>query len=237
MLETFKIAIDVPAGAGKTSVAKALSYKLGFKYIDTGAMYRMIALGLKNAGINPFVLDSESLKNELNKFNLDLYQSGLDNRYILNETDVTDKIRTEEISQLASKVSAIQLVRTHLLEAQQSMAASSNCIMEGRDIGTVVLPDAQLKIFLTADVESRAIRRCNDILTKDPTQSLSLQLHQEILRALKERDKRDMSRDAAPLKPAEDSIWLDDTHLTFDQTVEIIYALAVKRFEESSWKK
>ena len=189
---SFNIAIDGPAGAGKSTIAKLAAKELGFIYVDTGAMYRTIALGLL--------------------------------RMLLNGENVTGLIRTEEVSRMASISSAKPAVREKLLLMQRSLAASRDVIMDGRDIGTRILPQAQLKIYLTASTRARAERRYLELRQKGEACSL-----EEIEKDMKERDYRDMHRETAPLKQARDAVLVDTSHMTIQEVVERIVALARER--------
>lgn len=200
------IAIDGPAGAGKSSIAKAVAHEKGYIYVDTGALYRSIALfALENS------LEGENLVNSLDKINLSLEFIDGSQHVIMNNNDISDKIRTPEVSMNASKVSAIPDVRKFLFGLQKKIAAENNIIMDGRDIGTVVLPDADLKVFLTASAEERANRRYREIKDMDGV------TYEQVLEDIKKRDYSDMHRDIAPLKQAEDAVLLDTTGMTVDE--------------------
>lgn len=200
------IAIDGPAGAGKSSIAKAVAHEKGYIYVDTGALYRSIALfALENS------LEGENLVNSLDKINLSLEFIDGSQHVIMNNNDISDKIRTPEVSMNASKVSAIPEVRKFLFGLQKKISAENNIIMDGRDIGTVVLPDADLKVFLTASAEERANRRYREIKDMDGV------TYEQVLEDIKKRDYSDMHRDIAPLKQAEDAVLLDTTGMTVDE--------------------
>lgn len=200
------IAIDGPAGAGKSSIAKAVAHEKGYIYVDTGALYRSIALfALENS------LEGESLVNSLDRIHLSLEFIDGSQHVIMNNNDISDKIRTPEVSMNASKVSAIPEVRKFLFGLQKKIAAENNIIMDGRDIGTVVLPDADLKVFLTASAEERANRRYREIKDMDGV------TYEQVLEDIKKRDYSDMHRDIAPLKQAEDAVLLDTTGMTVDE--------------------
>ena len=200
------IAIDGPAGAGKSSIAKAVAHEKGYIYVDTGALYRSIALfALENS------LEGESLVNSLDKINLSLEFIDGSQHVIMNNNDISDKIRTPEVSMNASKLSAIPEVRKFLFGLQKKIAAENNIIMDGRDIGTVVLPDADLKVFLTASAEERANRRYREIKDMDGV------TYEQVLEDIKKRDYSDMHRDIAPLKQAEDAVLLDTTGMTVNE--------------------
>lgn len=199
------VAIDGPAGAGKSSIAKATAAEIGFIYVDTGALYRSVALFALENG-----LDSDDLVKSLDKINVSLEFIDGSQHVILNGADVSDKIRTAEVSMSASKVSAIPAVREFLFGLQKKIAAENNIIMDGRDIGTVVLPDADLKVFLTASAEERANRRFKEMNDPEIT-------YEQVLEDIKQRDYNDMHRDIAPLKQAEDAVLLDTTGMTIEE--------------------
>lgn len=211
MEKKLSIAIDGPAGAGKTTQAKAVAKVLGFTYVDTGAMYRTLALYMKEAGKTmgevPAALKDVEMRIVREK-------SG-DQKMFLGTRDVTGLIRTPEISKLASDISAIPAVREYLLETQRQLARENNVVMEGRDIGTVILPDATLKVFLTADLDARAWRRGRQM---EPGTYLLSRLAEEI----KARDENDSKRAEAPLTKAEDAYFLDCSRLTIKETTEAI---------------
>ena len=206
------IAIDGPSGAGKSTVAKALAARLNFIYVDTGALYRTVGLYMCRAGIS--TEDSRGFIDNLDKVKVDFrYADGEQRMYLCGE-DVTDKIRTPLISKYASVVSAVPQVRAFLLQMQKEIAGTNNVIMDGRDIGTVILPNAQVKIFLTASAEARARRRVAQLAEKGETVS-----YEDILASICERDARDSGRDVAPLKAAEDAVLLDTSDLTLEESV------------------
>ena len=207
------IAIDGPAGAGKSSIARAVAEEIGYIYVDTGALYRSIALySIENK------LDNESLVNSLDKINIRLEFIDKCQHVFLNDNDVSDKIRTPEVSMGASKVSAIPEVREFLFGLQKKIAAENNIIMDGRDIGTVVLPDADLKVFLTASAEERANRRFKEMIDS----SIS---YEQVLEEIKQRDYNDTHRDVAPLRQAEDAVLLDTTGMTIEEVKQKLKAL------------
>ncbi len=204
---SINIAIDGPAGAGKSSIAKAVAAQIGYIYVDTGALYRSIALyALENN------LDNDALVNSLDKINVSLEFIDKAQHVILNGNDVSDKIRTADVSMNASRVSAIPAVREFLFGLQKKIAAENNIIMDGRDIGTVVLPNADLKVFLTASAEERANRRFKEMTDSDIT-------YEQVLEDIKQRDYNDMHRDIAPLKQADDAVLLDTTGMTIDEVI------------------
>lgn len=211
----FAVAIDGPSGAGKSSIAKAVSSELGFIYVDTGALYRTVGLYLIKNNIDP--ADESAVSGELHNIHVEMKHSESGQKMYLNGEDVTDEIRTQEVSNAASVSSVLPPVRQFLFGLQTEMAEKYNVIMDGRDIGTVVLPNAQVKIFLTASVEERAKRRCAQ------NEKLGISADYEtILEEIKERDYRDSHREVAPLKPSEESIVVDSTENTIDETIKII---------------
>lgn len=213
------IAIDGPAGAGKSTIAKAVAKQLEYIYADTGALYRSIALNAINSGTNT---DNEAEINELlSNTKVEIKFIDGEQRVFLNSQDVSDKIRTTEVSMMASKVSAIAAVRDFLLELQRGLARENNVIMDGRDIGTVVLPQAQVKIFLTASAQCRAKRRYKDYLAAGNTK----ESYEQILADIQQRDYNDSHRAVAPLKPAEDSVIVDTSDDTLEQSIEKITAV------------
>lgn len=210
------IALDGPAGAGKSSIAKRAAKALGYIYVDTGALYRTIGLAAMRAGVEPQPSDEvDSLLSRIT-VSLEFNEQG-EQVVLLDGEDVSSVIRTPEASMMASKISAVPSVRAYLLDLQRDMAKTHNVIMDGRDIGTVVLPDAKVKIFLTASPEARAERRYKELVEKGTDTT-----YEEVLRDVKERDYNDSHRAIAPLKPAEDSILVDTTELDFEQSVEAI---------------
>ena len=217
-MSVFRIAIDGPSGAGKSTVAKAVAKKLGFVQVDTGAMYRSVGLYIYRKGLQPD--DAESVVPQLENINIDLGFSEEGQRIYLNGEDVSEKIRQNEISAYASKVSAIPAVRAFLLEMQRKLAAEHSVVMDGRDIGTVVLPDAELKIFQTASVNERAKRRYLELTEKGQTVDL-----ETIKKEIEERDYNDSHRAAAPCIPADDAVIIDNSNITIEENVAIIAAL------------
>lgn len=218
------IAIDGPAGAGKSSIAKAVSKKLGFIYVDTGALYRTVALTMINSGISPD--DKAAVEKRLSELDCGYFAI----RYIDGEQhvfagseDVSGSIRTPEVSMGASKVSAYPAVRTFLFELQQKIARENNIIMDGRDIGTVVLPNADLKIYLTASAEERAKRRLRELAEKTDCPT-----YEQVLADIKQRDYNDMHRDIAPLKQAEDAVLADTSDLDLEGSIQLILDLVHK---------
>lgn len=206
------IAIDGPSGAGKSTIAKALAESLGFIYVDTGAIYRTVGLYMEQHGVS--TEDTEGIIRNLPDVRFELkYEDGTQKMY-LGDEDVSDRIRTPLIAKYASVVSAVPAVRAFLLETQKKLARENNVIMDGRDIGTVILPNADVKIFLTASAEARAKRRVAQLAEKGEVVSFA-----EILASIEERDARDSGRDVAPLKPAEDAVTLDTSDYTLEESI------------------
>lgn len=220
-MKTHSIAIDGPAGAGKSSVAREVASQLGFVYVDTGALYRAIALfSTEYPSVQQFLANLES------DCHLELKYFGGTQCIFLNGENVTDKLRTTEITMKASELSALPQVRAFLLETQKDIAKAYNVIMDGRDIGTVVLPDADLKIYLTASAEERASRRYLELEDKPDAPS-----YEQILADIQQRDYNDMHRAIAPLQQAKDAILLDSTNMGFHEVCEEILSLAEKHLE------
>lgn len=230
MKKNFNIAIDGPAGAGKSTIAKAVAKKLGFIYVDTGAMYRALALYFLRQGINPEKEDEISTACR----DVDVtirYENGVQ-QVILNGEDVSGLIRTEEVGNMASATSIYRPVREKLLDLQRNLAASANVIMDGRDIGTCVLPGADAKIYLTASSSVRAKRRYKELTEKGVVCNLE-EIEQDII----ERDQRDMNRDIAPLKQAQDAVLVDGSYMNIDQVIDAIIQVAVSRgLSVAGWK-
>lgn len=209
------VALDGPSGAGKSTIAKAVAKKLEYVYVDTGALYRTIAYYVISNGFD--AKDENAVVSCLDKINVKLEYIGGAQHVMLNGEDVSDKIRTPEISMGASAVSAIPKVREFLFDLQQDIAKHNNIIMDGRDIGTVVLPNAQVKIFLTATAEERANRRFKELQEKgDPS------TYEQVLEDIKQRDYNDTHRDIAPLKKADDAVEVDSTKMTLDEVIDAI---------------
>ena len=219
------VAIDGPSGAGKSSIARSAAQELGFVYVDTGAIYRTVSLYIFDRGIDP--ADRAAIIAALPEIHIDLRygDSGLQ-RMFLNGEDVTERIRLPEISMFTSTVSGIPEVRAFLMAMQRSLARERSVIMDGRDIGTVVLPEAQVKIFLTASPEDRARRRWEELRERGTEKT-----YEDILREVEERDYNDTHRAAAPLRPAEDAVCLDTTGCTFRQSRERILAIIRRHME------
>ncbi len=223
------IAIDGPAGAGKSTIAKTVSKQLSYIYVDTGALYRSIALNVISNNID--ILNETQVENLLEDTKIEIKFIDSEQKVFLNGKDVSDKIRTSEVSMMASKVSALPVVRAFLLDLQRNIAKENNVIMDGRDIGTVVLPDAQVKIFLTASPECRAKRRYNDYLAMNKEED-----YNKILQDIIERDYNDSHRKIAPLKPAEDSVTIDTSDDTLEQSVERIIEIVKQKINNQEIK-
>ncbi len=216
------IAIDGPAGAGKSTIAKIASSSLGFIYVDTGALYRTVGLNALRLGKD--TKNAEEVVPTLNGLEVSLRFVDGEQRVFLGEEDVSSAIRQNEVSMAASNVSAIPAVREFLFGLQRDIAKKNNCVMDGRDIGTVVLPDAQIKIYLTASAEARADRRFKELTEKG--QSVD---YETILKEIKERDYQDMNREIAPLKRADDAVLVDTTELTLEESIECMINVIKER--------
>jgi cytidylate kinase len=210
------ITIDGPAGAGKTTVSRTLADRLGYRYIDTGALYRAVALAVKTGGIDPE--NDADLKRLCTDLKLVFIPQKEGLGLLLNGEDITGRIRTAEITMLASAISARQVVRECLLELQRNMGKEKGAVFEGRDMGTVVFPQADLKFFLIASSQTRALRRYDEIKSK------SSQTLEEVSLDIRRRDQDDSTRDLAPLKPASDAIMVDSTDLSVSEVVELMVA-------------
>lgn len=220
--KSFNIAIDGPAGAGKSTIAKLVARRLNFIYVDTGAMYRSMALYFLRKGIP--AEDEAAVSAASREADITIrYEDGAQ-QVFLNGENVSGLIRTEEVGNMASATSVYPAVRAHLLDLQRQLAAGSDVIMDGRDIGTCILPDADAKIFLTASPKVRAMRRYKELVEKGERCNLE-EIEQDII----ERDQRDMNREIAPLKQAEDAVLVDGSDMTIDQVVETIIQTAVSR--------
>lgn len=218
-MKTINIAIDGPAGAGKSTIAKMVSAEMGYIYVDTGAMYRAVALYLTENNI-----PDEEIEKYIGGADVSLKFINGAQRVYLGDRDVSELIRTPEMSMAASRTSAIPAVRARLFDLQQKLARENNIIMDGRDIGTVVLPNADVKIFLTASAEERAKRRHKELSVKPDCPS-----YEEILKDIIQRDYNDMNRETAPLKQAEDAVLVDTTELTLEQSAARIAEIIKER--------
>lgn len=218
MDKLFSVAIDGPAGAGKSTIAKAAAKAMGFVYLDTGAIYRTVAWHITMLGIGP--KDTDHVPALLNDANIEIKFLEDDQHMILNGKDVTGEIRTPEIGACAAQVAAQPAVRSFLLDLQRNLAKTHSIIMDGRDIGTVVLPKASLKIYLTASPEIRAQRRYEEYLQKGQKA-----VYEEVLEDQKKRDYEDMHRKIAPLQQAKDAVLLDTTELSLEEAIKAVVTL------------
>ena len=223
MAKHYSIAIDGPAGAGKSTIARRLAKEMGYYYVDTGAIYRAVAYFMDLLGVSPKDVDGvERYIDELT-INIEYDEEGKQHM-LMNGMDVTDDIRTQDISQKASLVSAHKVVRDVLLDMQRQVAREHNVIMDGRDIGTVVLPKADVKIFLTASVEIRAKRRYDELIAKGQKTTLA-----QVIKDVEQRDYQDTHREIAPLKQAKDAVLLDTSDLDIDGVVAAIQNIAQEK--------
>lgn len=214
----YNVAIDGPAGAGKSTIAKLVAKEKGFIYVDTGAMYRAMAIHFIKKGIKPE--ETEKIIEGCKDAEVSIgYENGVQQIY-LNGENVTADLREEAVGNMASKSSAVPEVREKLLDLQRGLAQTKDVVMDGRDIGTNILPNADVKIYLTASVECRAMRRYKELLEKGADCDLT-----EISKDIEERDYRDMHRETAPLKQAEDAVLIDSSHMTIDEVVAEIVGL------------
>ena len=222
MKKTYNIAIDGPAGAGKSTIARLAAGQLGFIYVDTGAMYRAMGLYFLRRGAN--LADEEAVGAACRDIHVEIRYEAGEQQVLLNGENVTGQIRTDQVGNAASAISKYPAVRAALLELQRSLARTNSVIMDGRDIGTLVLPDADLKIYLTASTAVRAMRRYKEFLEKGVDCTLE-SVEQDVIR----RDEQDMNRATAPLKQAEDAVYLDASDMNISQVVEKILSLARER--------
>ena len=223
MAKTYSIAIDGPAGAGKSTIARRLAKELGFYYVDTGAIYRTVAYFMDLLGISP--KDVDGVERYIDELTISIeYDEEGAQHMIMNGMDVSNDIRTQDISQKASLVSAHSVVRDVLLDMQRDVAKKHNVIMDGRDIGTVVLPKANVKIFLTADPEVRAKRRYDELIAKGQKANLP-----QILKEIQQRDHQDMNRPIAPLKQAKDAVLVDTSGLDIEGVVDAIKTIVKEK--------
>ncbi len=222
MINTKAVAIDGPSGAGKSTIARAIAKELGYIYVDTGALYRAIGLYALTCGTD--TRNTEQVVPLLKRIDVTLRFVKGEQRVILNGEDVSQRIRENAVSMAASNVSAIPEVRAFLFDLQRSIAAANNVIMDGRDIGTVVLPGADVKVFLTATPEDRAKRRCEELALKG-----ELIDYRTVLNEIKERDYNDSHREVAPLKKADDAVTVDTTGYALEQSIAELTALIKTR--------
>lgn len=219
----YAIAIDGPSGAGKSSLARAAAKSFGFIYVDTGAIYRTVGLAAHRRGLDTH--SEAAVAAILPELEISMrYNDAGEQRMFLNGEDVSAEIRLPEISLCASDISALPVVRAYLLEMQRRMAREHSVIMDGRDIGTVVLPQAELKIFLTASAEARALRRQRELAQKGTPESF-----EEVLRGIQYRDEQDTSRAAAPLKRAEDAVLVDTSDIDFDASLALLESIVEQK--------
>ena len=221
-MKTFNIAIDGPAGAGKSTVARRVAKELSFVYVDTGAMYRAIGLFMIQKNVD--VSDEPQVKDALKEVHISIAYDHGEQQVLLNGKNVSTMIREEKVGNMASRVSAISSVREKLLDLQKNLASEHDVVMDGRDIGTHILPMAQLKIYLTASADTRAKRRFDELTAKGTNCDLC-----EIKADIEKRDEQDMNRAIAPLRQAEDAVYLDSSDMTIDQVTSKIVALAKER--------
>ena len=211
--EIINVAVDGPAGAGKSTVSRAAAKAMGYIYVDTGALYRAVGVNALRNGID--TKDRQAVAESLSDISVNLVFENGEQKVLLNGEDVSAEIRTPDASMAASDVSAVPKVRDFLFDLQRSIASNNNCIMDGRDIGTVVLPNAKVKVFLTASPEERAMRRFRELSEKGSTVK-----YEEVLEDLIKRDYNDSHREVAPLKQADDAVLLDTTGMTLEQSVK-----------------
>ena len=223
MAKNISVAIDGPAGAGKSTIARRLARELGYRYVDTGAIYRTVAYFMDLWGVSP--KDVDGVTRYIDELTVEIeYDDDGIQHMIMNGMDVTEDIRSQEISQKASLISAHAVVREMLLDMQREMARRYNVIMDGRDIGTVVLPKATVKIFLTASPEVRAQRRTDELLAKGQKAN-----YETVLKEIRQRDYQDSHREIAPLKMARDSVKVDTSDMNLEQAVETIRQIVAKK--------
>lgn len=220
------VAIDGPSGAGKSTLAKRLARELEFVYLDTGAMYRALALKVLRQGID--LADDARLVELVGATGIDLRERNGKLEVLLDGDDVAAEIRTPEVSQMASKVSALRVVRARMLELQREMGRRGNVVAEGRDIGTVIFPGAEVKIFLDASVSERARRRCDELTASGRAVDL-----EQTQREIEERDRRDSERDVAPLRKAEDAMMIDSSRVSADEVAARVLAHIQKKLKEN----
>ncbi len=216
------IAIDGPAGAGKSTIAKAVAKKLGFIYVDTGAMYRAMAIHFIRNGIR--AEETEKIEAACDSVAVTIHYANQEQQVLLNGENVTGQLRTEEVGKMASASSVVPKVRMKLVELQRELATTTCVVMDGRDIGTYVLPNAQVKIYMTAGIHERAVRRYEELKAKGIESNL-----EEIEKDIAERDYRDMNREFAPLRQAEDAILLDTSSMSIDEVVKTVERIVAEK--------
>ena len=216
------IAIDGPAGAGKSTIAKAVAKKLGFIYVDTGAMYRAMAIHFIRNGIR--AEETEKIEAACDSVTVTIHYANQEQQVLLNGENVTGQLRTEEVGKMASASSVVPKVRMKLVELQRELATTTCVVMDGRDIGTYVLPNAQVKIYMTAGIHERAVRRYEELKAKGIESNL-----EEIEKDIAERDYRDMNREFAPLRQAEDAILLDTSSMSIDEVVKTVECIVAEK--------
>lgn len=217
---SYNIAIDGPAGAGKSTIAKKVAEKLGFIYVDTGAMYRAIAIYFVDNNVD--ITDSDAIVNACNNIDISIAYDGGAQQVYLNGTNVTPRLRDEAVGNMASTCAKFPVVREKLVKLQQKLADKEDVVMDGRDIGSVVLPKADVKVYLTASSKERAKRRYLELTTKGDSCNIET-IEEEIIK----RDKQDMEREVSPLKQAEDAVLIDSSNLTIDEVIEKIIDLMI----------
>lgn len=222
---SFNVAIDGPAGAGKSTIAKAVAKKLNLIYVDTGAMYRAMALYMLRSGVQPD--DTAAVIENCGRADITIQYENGEQVVLLNGANVNPYLRTEEVGNATSVISTIPQVREKMVDLQHSLAASSDCIMDGRDIGTCVLPNAQLKVYLTADSAVRAKRRYDELVAKNQFCELD-----KIQADIEERDYRDMHRETSPLRQAEDAVLVDTSSMTVQEVIDHLTRLCLERRDE-----
>ncbi len=220
--KAFAIAIDGPAGAGKSTIAKAVAKKLGFIYVDTGAMYRAMAIHFIRNGI--LAEETEKIEAACDSVSVTIRYENQEQQVFLNGENVTGQLRTEEVGKMASASSVVPKVRMKLVELQRALAATACVVMDGRDIGTYVLPDAQVKIYMTAGIHERAVRRYEELKAKGIESNL-----EAIEKDIAERDHRDMNREFAPLRQAEDAILLDTSSMSIEEVTEAVERMVTEK--------
>ena len=221
---SFNVAIDGPAGAGKSTIARAVAKQLNYIYVDTGAMYRAMALYMLRSGVEPG--DTAAVVGNCDRVDITIRYENGEQVVFLNGANVNPYLRTEEVGNATSMISTIPQVREKMVELQRSLAASSDCIMDGRDIGTCVLPNAQLKVYLTADSAVRAKRRYDELMAMNQFCELD-----KIQADIEERDYRDMHREISPLRQAEDAVLVDTSLMTVQEVIDCLIRLCLERKE------